>query len=305
MKKISLLSPIDAVDEAQPLIEAGADEFYCGILLNGREIGSPRCNDKAKSNLCSFEDAEALCGIIHKAGRKIFLVLNSPALDERDIEDILRSVESFVRCGIDGFIVQNLRLLESLKEMKLYLVASSLLEVKNPESADFLRQFNIRKIVLDRQVTLSDLASIVPRFPEIGFEAFVMSSACRSLDSYCRLTETTGCHACTKPITLRESNRHLSQEELHVIAQRLRMPLISCGICALRDFARHGIESVKIVGRSFPLLHKLQLTRVARKAIDFDSSIDDGEYLESMYNIFYSEFGFACDRKYCYYPHFH
>lgn len=77
----------------------------------------------------------------------------------------------------------------------------------------------------------------------------------------------------------------------------------TCGACALWDFDRAGICSVKIVGRSNPIEKKLKDVRFLKTCLDrlAGNPTDRGEYLAFARQTYNSVYGFDCN-QWCYYP---
>ena len=59
---MKILVPIDGFEEALPLIAAGADAFYCGLQLDGINLGTRR--GSTHSYFKSFEDFQKLTQIL-------------------------------------------------------------------------------------------------------------------------------------------------------------------------------------------------------------------------------------------------
>ena len=77
----------------------------------------------------------------------------------------------------------------------------------------------------------------------------------------------------------------------------------TCGACALWDFDRAGICSVKIVGRSNPIEKKLNDVRFLKRCLDFLASAAPTreEYAGFVRQAYESVYGFNC-HDWCYYP---
>jgi len=60
------------------LVKAGADEFYCRVLINDINLACRRDADLRDSNLLNSTELEKLVVIVKKQSKSIFLVLNVP-----------------------------------------------------------------------------------------------------------------------------------------------------------------------------------------------------------------------------------
>ncbi|MBU1137071.1 hypothetical protein KKD72_01745, partial [Patescibacteria group bacterium] len=69
---MKILSPIDRTEEALPLIKAGTDEFFCGVIIDQENLGSIRqAGDARKYSLPSIAELEKTVDIIKKNKKKI------------------------------------------------------------------------------------------------------------------------------------------------------------------------------------------------------------------------------------------
>lgn len=308
--KIKILAPIDKIDEAMPLIKAGADEFYCGVMINGQRVSCQRGTSAEKCNLPNLEALKKLANLIKRHKKKIFLALNLP-FERSGIID--NNLEKIKKINLDGIIIGNINLMDKVKKYNWKIIASSLLETKNEETVRLLnKEFGVKRIIFDRQITLDDLKNIVPKFPKIEFETFILESGCRSLNGACRyflVTDNDYNHFCkTYYSFLRDSKNKrlpLSLIKRKAIIGRLRMPFKCCGVCALFHFKKYKIASVKVVGRGYSTEAKLINIRFIRDAIDIlEKNYSQKEFYRRMEELFENTFHRKCRRQYCYYPHF-
>lgn len=324
-KKIKILSPIDRLEEALPLIEAGADEFYCGVILGGKNLSCIRTGTKngcpkdylSRSNLPDLDELKKLVRLMKDNKRKIFLALNFTFLNDNKINTIESEIGKIKKTGIDGIIVSDLRLLDILQKAKIKAIASSFLEAKNKETIKYLIGLGFERIIFDRQITTEDL-KITRSYPEKEFETFVMYGGCRSLAGYCnpallsvnrRLlkNKSASVHLCFGSYIAKE-NRILTKTPVSfdrdVMAKRLTMPKPTCGGCAIYQFKKCGIDSLKIVGRGFETEEKVAAVKFVRSCLELANICkDEKRYYNRVRKIYKDTFNESCKRN-CYYPHF-
>jgi hypothetical protein len=77
-----------------------------------------------------------------------------------------------------------------------------------------------------------------------------------------------------------------------------------CGACALYDFKRKGVSSVKVLDRNLPTQEKIKATSFIRKCLDFleDNNIPKTVYIEKCRDLFKKTFNARCNNYDCYYP---
>ena len=313
VNKIKILAPVDRVEEILPLIKAGADEFFCGAIIDNKNLACKRAKGVNKSNLANLTELKKLVKIIKKRKKKIFLVLNIPHDGIEALKVIEKNIKKIKEIGVDAIIVGNINLVDKFKKSNLEIIASSLLEVKNKETAELLiKEFGVKRIILDRQITLNDIEDIISEFPETEFETFVMISGCRSLNSACKRYLATGkkylhIHLCNSPFLIDKKDRTLFLNSLNkkIIAKRLRMPSRCCGACALFQFKKFNISSVKIVGRGIPTNIKIENIKFVKQTLNIlEKGYSQRKFYQGTEKLFEKTFGEKCRRQYCYYPHF-
>ncbi|MFA6988457.1 MAG: U32 family peptidase [Candidatus Gastranaerophilaceae bacterium] len=305
---IKILSPIDKINEVEQLIESGADEFFCGVLMGDDCYSSARMTSRDKENIKNIDDLVVLAGKIKEREKNLFLAINRQLLKKEDIKKIKNSIDYLTEIGVDGFIVSNVDLLNAIKEKRIKLIASSFFEAKNTETVDFLKRFNIRRIILDRQITEADINIIRKKFPDLEIEVFIMEAGCRSLDSYCNreiINKKKGAesHTCLADFNVHDNDNVISQNQAKVISERLKLPYPTCGICALPVFKKYHIDSVKIVGRGISSERKIRNVKFVKSAVNIlhDHTIRDKQ--KAFKDLYIKMFGFNCHEKYCYFPH--
>lgn len=310
-KKINILAPIDSIGEAQPLIDAGADSFYCSFRLDGYNLGSRRNNNPDSYNLSGFSEYKELKELLQSKGKEIFVVIN--AYNESRVFNLFKKdlLDEIIDTAPNGIIVGNIRHLYYFKKQKnrgnIKIVISSLFEIKNEESAKFAAKEGADSIVLDRQIEINDLHKITKSLPNTEFEAIIFSAGCRSLASACNYNYYFNEHlcACSNFMIHNNCSSKLSTEQLKSIGNRLNMPSDCCGACAFYEFKKFGVNNLKIVGRGLPTSQKIKYISFINKIkalLEETSSQEDFYHLtQKIYKQFFSR---SCEKKYCYYPHF-
>jgi len=183
-QRMKILCPINKLEEARPLIKAGADEFYCGLLLGQHRTSCTRTADP-KLDSMTFDELKELIAIARGENKEVFLAFNRTIYSPEEWRELKKNVTKIKKLDLAGVIAANLDLLAEFKGSKFKLAASSFFEAKNHETVQALKEFGAQRIIFDRQIDLVDLG-VVSIFPELEFEAFIMMGACRSLANYCQ-----------------------------------------------------------------------------------------------------------------------
>ena len=107
MKKIELLSPAGDFECLKMAVLAGADAVYIG----GKQFG-------ARKFASNFSDEEIITAIkyCHLYGVKLYVTVNT-VIYENEINDCIKYVSFLHENGIDAIIVQDIGLINVLKNM--------------------------------------------------------------------------------------------------------------------------------------------------------------------------------------------
>jgi collagenase-like PrtC family protease len=154
---MKILAPLARIDEVEPLILSGADEFYCG-LMNKKGALNDRPNT-AQFNFANAAELGSAVKVAHKFGKRVFLAINAQTVDFKEAFD---QVKAALSAGIEGLILSNPLLIKRIKRMhpKLELNASCLCAVFNSESVNFFKKLGIKRFHLPRQLGLEQLKLI-------------------------------------------------------------------------------------------------------------------------------------------------
>lgn len=287
--------PIRSIYEVQPLLYLGVDIFYGGVLAEGS------VNNRDNNLLCqfsSFEELHESISIIHTQDKKFWMTLNST---QPEINSCKRQIERAIMCGVDAFIVSDIRLIEILqKEYNSYPVVLSVLAgIQNAEALRFYMSPNIIGYCFERNQTIKNMERIIKKTPRLKATAFV-SGACRNTQRICKLHNMHPCFPLRNNVDgyaelicqgwdcQKEQSIYMGEEAM-------------CSLCALQELKAAGISNLKIEGRDYPLEQKLRITKFIRCALDQLEVLSPMEYEKSCRTLFFEYNGFNCTDKNCFY----
>ena len=289
---MKILTPIKAYDELEMLAENGAEEFYCGITPREwleRYTGAFWLNRRSPKGggLESFAELRQVVDGAHARGIPVFITLNAPHYTTEQMSYVMRLARTLdEEIGVDALIVADINLLIQLSEAKLraQIHISSLAAALNVEAVRFLLNFGPSRIVLPRSVTIPEIETIVTAVrDEVEIEVFMLNDGCAFEEGFCSTTHHHSVGAfCTslsgmeaefegnrgQSLTFRQTvrlKRNLTHYREYVWylngngcgATAKGLPYGPCGLCAIPDFYRIGVASLKIVGRESGALKKL------------------------------------------------
>jgi len=282
---MKLLSPVDKTNEVEPLIAAGADELFCGLLLSDWHYkyiaGSINRRPGGGANFTTFEDLEACLDLAHAHSVPVFLTLNEHYYTPEQYPFILDYVDRVVGLGVDALMVADLALLLALRELdiKTRIIVSTGGNTFNPEAARFYQDLGAQRIVLPRHLTLEEINDI-SRVSGVELETFILNSRCPNVDGLCTFHHGLAAqsfeplyqNACMLPYDISvaggDAEGQVSSKRQH-IWQMVHVDDHPCGACALYELGRMNITSVKIVGRGNTTVRKLADVKFIRSLLDF------------------------------------
>lgn len=282
---MKIVSGLGSADEYEALVQAGADELFCGYVpaawqrkygnlnsLNRREVRYYHVQ------IGSFEEMRILAKKKEKWGIPVSITLNSLYYSKEQYKEICEIIERCMAIGFDTFIIADPALILYLRERqtpcKIH-ISGEMSEINSLMLQNFL-PYDIKRIIFHRKNSFEDMqsciASVQNKFAknplavskESGisrtvteFEAFLMNEMCHFTGGYCNSLHCDElCHICQVPYVLgrREDNRKdlLSAcEELPIqIPDDDYIPgATGCGLCALWELREAGITHLKLVGR--------------------------------------------------------
>jgi putative protease len=191
MLKISV--PFREEEEVNALIDAGADELYCGYLPPSWErIYTDLEFERKGGRKSNFTELGVLKKAVHTAHNRnvpVYLTLNGLYVNSQYplLNKIIDQLEGI---AFDSFIVADLGLLLLLRKRRLKskIHISTGGTVFNSRSVDFYKGLGASRIVLDRQVSIDSMKNITSAHPEIEFEAFIINTLCVYIDGFCTFT---------------------------------------------------------------------------------------------------------------------
>lgn len=270
---MKILAPLRHSDEVAPLLEAGADEFFCGVTPPDWEsrFGQAWANRRAPQS-AGVPDVADFERIADRAeNRPVYVALNAPCYPPGAVDLLAAFGEALLEKGAAGLIVADMDLLLALVEAGLgpHLHLSSLATCINAGSAKFYRELGIRRIILPRHLTLTEIEAI--QIPGLEFETFLLNDGCVFEEGLCATTHAAGAF-CTMD---GEGTEGVSTETLERYAfwkwtlnhcgcrTGNDYPMGPCGLCAIPRLLRAGIASFKVVGREASLPRKEASVRIA------------------------------------------
>lgn len=188
---MKILSPFDMIKEVKPLIEAGAEELYCGV--NSEKWQSKGVFSNARQmfygNLNSFNDLAEAIAIAGESSIPVYLCANGN-MTKGPYKQLEEDIAVAIDTGISGIIVADITLIPLIKKMKedCKVILSCLNPCLCREGVDFYHDLGVDRIILTlNQLTLEEIEDISRHAGSTGMETeiFVNNISCRNMPGNC------------------------------------------------------------------------------------------------------------------------
>ena len=272
MKKPELLSPAGSPEIALTAARFGADAVYAGGTLLQLRAKSAGFTEEQL-----FETAEAL----HALGKKFYVTVNSFAKsgEEEALASYARLLEE---AKIDAAIVSDPGVIALFREkapgVELHL--STQANCQNHMAARVYHEMGVKRIVLARELALSEIAEIRAKTPpDLELEVFAHGAMCMAYSGRCLISSYLAGRSgnrgeCAQPCrwqyALTEEKR---PGEFYPVFEEDGMTAILSShdlstLAFLDDIRETGVDAVKIEGRMKTAYYVATVTRAYRLALD-------------------------------------
>ena len=218
---------------------------------------------------------------VHSLGKKLYLTVNTmPRTDEYPA---LRQFLSDVKgAGIDAMIVADMGVISLIKQMlpDMEIHISTQASIISPEAALAWASLGAKRLVLARELTLSEIRTIRAALPrEVELEAFVHGSMCVSYSGRCLLAnEMNGRDGnrgtCSQPCRWNYVLYEEKRPEMPIPIEQTEVGTFilsskdMCTIGIIPELMTSGIDSFKIEGRMKSAYYTAVVTNTYRMAMD-------------------------------------
>ena len=336
---IKILSPISHFDEVEDVIAAGADELYCGILLDdwrNRYTVSASLNRRQEDNpllgtsphFKSFKELKESVELAHSHSVPVILTLNEHYYSQDQYSYLQPYVDKAVEAEVDAFIVGDSAFIICLRErgIEIPLHISTAGTTFNSETVKFYQELGASRIILPRHLTIEEIESIVSEAPAIEIEAFILNSRCANIDGFCTFQHGLAdlfidqkvkeqyLNACMLTYNVSVYGDTIGELdsitkgkiswERQSIWSGLHIDDRPCGACALYEFSQIGLHGVKIVGRQNSKSKKVKDIRFIHTLINFLSEKNSSkeEFRKYARRLYQETYKWPCLVFKCYYP---
>ncbi|HSM73578.1 MAG TPA: U32 family peptidase [Desulfobacterales bacterium] len=304
-------APVSSVKELDMLLHFGADELYCGFTPPGWEtrFGTQwwvNRRSPVQANLPAWEDLLEIVETAHRAALKVNITLNAAFYPPAGLRYLVKLAHRLAAdARVDGLIVSDFNLLQQLggEQLPVRLHLSSLGSCFNSRSVEFYRAMGVDRVILPRQLTLSEIQRLVSGAAGgMEFEIFAVNDGCYFEEGFCQTSHALGpfCHSRWTPEPCGPSpgggaggfdlaaeisalQRYLwFQNNCGCSHQADGLPNGPCSLCWFGHFRDWGIDVVKIVGREASFMRKMRSLQLVKAVLDEVQSGADPEAVAAL-----------------------
>ena len=329
---MKIVAPISRVEEASHFARAGADELFFGVIPAEwtERYGRFTANRRSANNLGSLADVRRVVDDVHREGKRTSVALNGTTHTPEQVDFISNLAISLTDSGVDALIVGDVQLLSVVSQLQLpvRLHVSSTASCRNTHTARFFQKLGADRVILPRHIALEEISVLVKSVPEIEFEAFILNDGCPYEEGLCHTLHLP--NEMGGPLCFESFETQLSRRDGSVVpaaeAERIAdndtrydhwrwskfsrgftttdtgQPYGPCGLCAIPELKKIGIEHIKIAGRDGnPLRKKRSLEMVTKVLAKLDEGAKPDEIISYAKNL-RVEPDLCGNNAMCYYP---
>ena len=239
MRKLELLAPAKNLECGIVAIDCGADAVYIGAARFGARAAAGN----------TIEDITSLCRYAHQFDAKVYVTLNTIIYDN-ELNDTLQLAQQLKEAGVDALLIQDMGL---VNQIQLPIHASTQCDTRTADKARWLQSLGFTRVVLARELSLSEIRAIHQALPGLELEVFVHGALCVSYSGICyasqycfgRSSNRGECaQFCRLKFDLIDATGKEIEHQRHLLSLK-----DMCQIDSLEQLADAGACSFKIEGR--------------------------------------------------------
>ncbi len=248
-----LLAPAGDMECLYAAVAAGADAVYVG----GKRFGA-----RAFAKNFDIDELSAAVKYCHLQGVKLYVTLNT-LIEDREMAEAVEYAAELYRIGVDALIVCDLGVMNEIRRYvpDLELHASTQMSVHNTLGVREAGYFGATRVVLARELSLSDIKSAVDNSP-CEIEVFLHGALCVCYSGQCLFSSLVGGRSgnrgeCAQPCRLPYNNGKypLSLKDLSLADH-------------IPELIESGVASLKIEGRMKSPDYVYTVVSIYRRLLD-------------------------------------
>ena len=256
-----LLSPVGNKECLYAAVHNGADTVYLG----GKQFGAR----KFAGNFTKEELKEAI-EYAHIYGVKVYVTVNTIIYND-EVESLLEYIDYLYLIGVDALIMQDIGMISLVRNKypDFEINASTQIHNHNNDGISFLKELGIKKVVLDRELSLREIEKLDSTIEK---EVFIHGALCNSYSGCCLFSSLNGgrsgnrgecVQSCRLPYKLIKNDKYIETENKYLLSTK-ELNTTS----RFEELMKSDVSSFKIEGRMKSPSYVGYITRIYRKLID-------------------------------------
>ncbi len=293
IKKPELLAPAGNLEKMKTAFAFGADAVYAGI---------PDFSLRVRINDFTVESLKEAVAYAHKLGKNFYVTANIFA-HNRHIEKLGKHIRELKKIKPDGIFVSDPGAIREIRRIwpKANIILSTQANCTNWQAVKFWSEQGIKRVILDREVSLDEIREIKKKAPKVELESFVHGALCMAYSGRCFLSKyLTGRSAnlgdCAQPCRwpYARTNSDLDadscgqeggimikpvgrNEVLEIVEEEHGSYILNsndlCLIKKIPELTEAGLNAFKIEGRAKSVYYLATVVGAYRKAIDVSHNV--------------------------------
>lgn len=178
---MEILAPAGSPEGFAAAIQGGCNAVYLGGELYGARAFSANFTDGQIEGAVSYA---------HDRNVKVYVTVNT-LIKDSEMDDAVSFVRFLADIGADAVLIQDLGLLENIRDIDIPKHASTQLGIHSRGGLDWCYKNGIDRAILARELTFEEIASIVKDSP-VETEVFVQGAMCYGMSGGCLLSSVIG-----------------------------------------------------------------------------------------------------------------
>ncbi len=268
LKRPEIIAPVGDFVMLRAAIDAKCDAVY---------FGTEELNMRVRAGSFKISELKKVVKLCHENNVKAYLTLNTIVYDN-ETKNVKKIIAASKKAGIDAIICWDMSVVNEALRQKMNVNLSTQASVSNFEAVKYYANLGIKKIVLARECTLTQIREIIKKIKkeklDVKIETFVHGAMCVSVSGRCFISQFMHCKSanrgeCLQPcrheydIIDRETGEMLTVDNHYVMS-----PKDLCAIRFVDKLIEAGIDSFKIEGRVKPPEYVKTVVSAYREAVD-------------------------------------
>ena len=186
MKIPELLAPVGSIEHLKIAIFSGASSIY----LSGKKYGARQYTENL--NLNQIKEAVKFA---HLYNVKVYVTVNI-LIKEEELLNVIEYLLNLYKIGVDAVLIQDIGIVKLVREIipNLAIHGSTQMNIQNKEGMEWAVANGIKRVVLPRELNLTELKEITVFSHENGVEVemFIHGALCYAYSGRCLFSSFKG-----------------------------------------------------------------------------------------------------------------